>query len=338
MQHDLNHFTFGDRLRYFMETKGVSPKELASRCDIPLRVIQHNLHDEERDCSYGFYISIGVGLGLTADELYELSGLDRSTLSEHGNGHHALLQKIIDMPYPKTVSECNEMLTAAGYEKLTHNYISIPFHPRKGENKIMTKYEDISLPFHPGDKFFYVYDDLDGRLAIDECHITGVFLSEDGSIQFVIDDSVEDFGPKYQNFRTREEAEEFIEKLKASYPRHIEMNCYNSEKWFSPKYYLPEKTMNSVLSLNFSDEEIDADSKTEKSLHALFVREGDCSLPEGFYVVSPVGYDDKFDIDVAVLNEENTRNIPMDRIVGWMSFPEPAHSVCDNPPMDLPKE
>ena len=31
------------------------------------------------------------------------------------------------------------------------------------------------------------------------------------------------------------------------------------------------------------------------------------------------------------------RDIPKDRIIGWMSFPMPAYNVCDNPPMDLPE-
>ena len=31
------------------------------------------------------------------------------------------------------------------------------------------------------------------------------------------------------------------------------------------------------------------------------------------------------------------RDIPKDRIVGWMSFPMPVYSVYDNPPMDLPE-
>ena len=185
----------------------------------------------------------------------------------------------------------------------------------------------LDLPLHPGDTVFSVCEE-DGKYSIFEVTVSSVIISHDNTMQFIIDTFVEEFGPKYQVFPTKEEAEQFISQLQASIPRHIKPDLLRD--WYCPRIWLPHTSMEVILTLTKPPE-----NEPDHSIFAFFVREGESKLSEGFYIVSPSAFDKNFNIHVDLLNAENTMRIPDDCIYAWEKMGFVASYVNDSLPLKI---
>ena len=188
-------------------------------------------------------------------------------------------------------------------------------------------YTKLDLPLHPGDTIYSVSED-DGGYRIFENTVASVVISQDNTMQFIIDSFVEEFGPEYQLFATRAEAEKYVSELQASLPRHIEPE--DTYTWYRPHIWLPDTSMEVILTLVTPPE-----YKPDRSIYAFFVRAEDSILPEGFYSISPSAYDENFDIQVDRLTAENTKRIPDDRVFAWKDIDAATSFVSDSLPVKI---
>ena len=185
----------------------------------------------------------------------------------------------------------------------------------------------LDLPLHPGDIVFCVSEN-DGQYEIYEETVASVVISQDNTMQFIIDSYVEEFGPLYQIFPTRAEAENYVSELQASLPRRITPK--DTSFWYSPNIWLPVASMEVILTLLTPPE-----YKPDRSIYAYYVRGGECMLPDGFYIISPSAYDENFDIQVDRLNVTNTERVPDDRIFAWKDIDEATSYVSHSLPLKL---
>lgn len=191
-------------------------------------------------------------------------------------------------------------------------------------------YSKLELPLYPGDTIYTVYDgnDDEGDYIILDSKIDKIVISKDNTVQFVVDSFVEDFNPARRNFATKEEAEAYIERLRASLPRHIKRGYVDDySKWHKPQYYLPEETVEVLLTVLTQGE-----NEPGQAIHAFFIRND--TLLEGFYLVSPSAYDEGFVFSVERLDSTNTVRIPDDRVFAWRYVVNaPTSSVYEGPPL-----
>lgn len=189
-------------------------------------------------------------------------------------------------------------------------------------------YSGLDLPVHPGDTVYAVFDKED-RSGYEICEetIASILLSQDNTLQFVIEATVEEFGPDSQVFITREEAENYIKKLEASLPRHIELDYRNCREWFDPKYYLPADSRD-VLITTLSP----LDKEPDHSIYGYYIRESDI-LPEGFYLLPPSAFDNNYDIIEESLTKENAVRIPDERIYAWRDMEDPVKCIYNGIPL-----
>lgn len=187
-------------------------------------------------------------------------------------------------------------------------------------------YEKLDLPLYPGDTVYYVGEEH-YEYDIMECKIKSIVISEDKTLQFIIDCAVESFGDKDQVFPTREEAEDYINSLRESFPRHIRIEYSNSEEWRKPEFYLPEQSMEVLLTLN-----AEQGDDPDRCIHAFFIRDNGF-LCEGFYLISPSAYDKNYNIDENQLKESNTKHIPIECIFAWRAMQNPTHYAYKCPPL-----
>ena len=188
-------------------------------------------------------------------------------------------------------------------------------------------YSKLDLPLRPGDTIYSVSED-DEQYKIFENRVASVVISQDNTMQFIIDSFVEEFGPEYRLFPTRTDAEKYVSELQSSLPRHTKPE--DSITWYCPRIWRPATSMEVTLTLVPVNE-----NGRKRRRNAFFVRDGEGILSEGFYIISPSAYDENFDIQVGRLDAENTKRIPDDLVFAWKDTDSAAVFVSKSLPLKL---
>lgn len=116
---EMRGYSFSEAIRYYMEREQVSVCELAERCGIPPSLI-YKARISGAQMPFLFPAVFGIGLGLSSEEIHFLLTKNGHFIPDSGSDTESVtLCRIIDLPYPKTVAECDEIMVCAGLEKLT---------------------------------------------------------------------------------------------------------------------------------------------------------------------------------------------------------------------------
>ena len=122
----LRWFKFPEVLQFYMNKKGMTSRELAKRCCIPVSLVARARKTEQK-LPYTLPIVLGIGLEMSPNEIHFFLSANSTRIPVDAvDDYDQALLYIIDMPYPKSVSECDKMLSDAGLAKLTDFEISVP--------------------------------------------------------------------------------------------------------------------------------------------------------------------------------------------------------------------
>ena len=122
----VDHIRFPDAIRFYMKEKSLSIRELSEKSECPVHIITHVLERRFDGIPYTLPIVLGIGLGLSPEEIYDLLSRACRTIPTFTDPYDLLLREIISRPYPKTMAECNALLTGSGFDALTDFGITVP--------------------------------------------------------------------------------------------------------------------------------------------------------------------------------------------------------------------
>ena len=121
---------FSEMLRFYVRKANMSTDALASKCGISPYLIRRMLvqggNIGDNYIPFTLPIVLGIGLELAPSEIHFLLGKAGYALSNPGGRHNDTLTAIIELPYPKTVEQCNSIMEHAGYKRLTFFDIHVP--------------------------------------------------------------------------------------------------------------------------------------------------------------------------------------------------------------------
>lgn len=121
------YFDFPEMLKWYMYEKNITSKELASRCGISEYLVRKAMGSNDVEwVPYLLPVVLGIGLELPASDIHALLGSTGYKIPDTAESRYQMLHYIIDMPYPKTVADCNKIMEEAGFKKLTEFGIWIP--------------------------------------------------------------------------------------------------------------------------------------------------------------------------------------------------------------------
>ena len=118
---------FSCLISYYMRQKGISVDTLATRCEVS-HVFVRKYKRPMRYIPWEVPILFGIGLELTYKEIYDLAEAGGASMPDNDsrNKRNSIIAKFLDLPYPKTVKECNMLLAECECNTLSNLGIIIP--------------------------------------------------------------------------------------------------------------------------------------------------------------------------------------------------------------------
>jgi hypothetical protein len=113
---------FGEALVYLMKLSNQSVESLAENARMDIKMLQRMRNDSDYPKNIESVVAVCIGMHLQPEVSGELMKRSGFSLRLAQSESHLFYKFFLDSFYTHTVDECNEILTAKGYDLMTGTY------------------------------------------------------------------------------------------------------------------------------------------------------------------------------------------------------------------------